>query len=195
MSREILPYAAPDVSSLARSLGRELAARAVAPGHVELLNMLARGAGYRNFQHFRAQFGALDRLSRPAPAPEPIDLVRVERAARLFDGDGLLERWPSKAGLRPLCLWVIWSRVPTGRVYREADFNQLMNAEHRFGDHALLRRALCDEGLVVRDQIGSAYRRVELRPPAEAVALIRTLEPRRSGRTADAPSRRGATAG
>lgn len=55
MTRTPLPYSAGDISALARSLRTQLAARQGMPGHVELLNMLAKAAGHRNFQHFRAQ--------------------------------------------------------------------------------------------------------------------------------------------
>lgn len=50
MSRTLLPYQAGDISALARTLKNELVGLDHAPGHVELLNMLARtrdGATYR----------------------------------------------------------------------------------------------------------------------------------------------------
>ena len=55
MTRTTLPFVANDVSTLARSLGRELAKADAVPSHLQLLNMLARATGYQNFQHFRAQ--------------------------------------------------------------------------------------------------------------------------------------------
>lgn len=177
MSRTVVPFAAPDMSALARSLKTQLAEHDGRPGHVELLNMLARGAGYRNFQHFRADAEAHDRLARPtAPAPEPpVDHKRVERVARLFDHERRLTRWPGKASDRELCLWAVWAQIPAGEVFTERQINDRLNALHLFGDHALLRRDLCDGGWMIRDPAGSAYRRVERRPPADAVTLIRHL--------------------
>ena len=67
MSRTVFPFIAQDVSSLARALSRELEGVDSKPGHVQLLNMLTRSAGYKNFQHFRAQFDAQDRLEREPP--------------------------------------------------------------------------------------------------------------------------------
>ena len=58
MSRMTHAYAAPDLSALAKNLRRELEARAELPGHVELLNMLTRAVGYRNYQHFKASRAA-----------------------------------------------------------------------------------------------------------------------------------------
>ena len=71
MSRTPLPFAVEDLTALARGLERQLAEHDGRPGHVEMLNMLARAGGFRNFQHFRAQAETIDRLATPvAPAPE-----------------------------------------------------------------------------------------------------------------------------
>jgi hypothetical protein len=55
MSRTPLPLHAEDISAFARSLGGQLKSCEAAPGHLQLMNMLARSAGYRNFQHLRAE--------------------------------------------------------------------------------------------------------------------------------------------
>jgi len=170
-----MPLVAKDVSSFARSLGRELEACDGAPGHVQLLNMLTRSAGYRNYQHFRAQAEAGARLDREPPAPEPADLVKVERIVRYFDTAGRLVRWPKKASHRLPCLWALWIRFPAGRTLSEAEVNGLLEAGHLFGDPALLRRAMVDAGLATRTADCRQYRRVERRPPAEAQAVIRRV--------------------
>uniref|UniRef100_B8DIG4 DUF2087 domain-containing protein n=1 Tax=Nitratidesulfovibrio vulgaris (strain DSM 19637 / Miyazaki F) TaxID=883 RepID=B8DIG4_NITV9 len=214
MSRPRFPFIAKDVSALARSLQRELAACAMpsesanltdgtsgnpggsagdapcipanAPGHishVQLLNMLVRAVGYRNFQHYRAQFAAQERLQRlaapePAAPEEPVDLRRVERAARHFGPDGLLARWPGKVSLQRLCLWWVWSRLPAGQELTGTRMDDALRACHHFGDHALLRRWLCDLGMATRTPDGRQYRRVEQRPPQEALALLQHLRDR-----------------
>ena len=66
MTRPVFPFFASDISALARSLHNQLAGSGRIPGHVELLNMLARAVGSRNFQHFRAQIVAEKRLLAPA---------------------------------------------------------------------------------------------------------------------------------
>ncbi len=185
MSRDLIPFYADDVSAVARALRGELARFGqepgrqdnAAPGHVQLLNMLARSVGYRNFQHLRAQSAARERIDHPAEAASalPVDYVLIERVARYFDGDGRLIRWPGKHNHRPLCLWALWSRLAPKRVYSEAEINRELNSRHLFGDYALLRRELCDQGLVRRTPDGREYRRVEQAPPADAVALIRHL--------------------
>ena len=168
MSRTTLPLLARDVSQMARHMARELESCDAAPSHVQMLNMLARSAGYRNFQHLRAQWDAETRLSQPPPPPpEPVDHRRVLRVGRHFDGDGQLLRWPKKAGERLLCLWALWAAIPAGRTFAEAGIN------------LILCRALCDHGLMERTSDGRVYRRVERPPPADARALIRHLRQRR----------------
>lgn len=173
MSRTHLPFHTEDISALAKCLRGELARCDHTPGHVELLNMLARSAGCRNFQHFRAQATARQALEAPRPpAAEPVDPVRVRRAARHFDAAGALIRWPSKFSERQVCLWVLWSRLPSRQPMSERQVNEALQRHHHFGDYALLRREMVDGGLLRRTTDGREYRRVERRPPAEAAALI-----------------------
>jgi hypothetical protein len=180
MSRTPIAFAAPDISALAKSLRAQLAGRAAAPGHVELLNMLARSAGHRNFQHFRAESLARGRLAADAltPTEEPVDHRLVEGVAGHFDRQGAMLRWPGCTGHQQLCLWWLWAGFPAGRPLSEAEVNAHLKARHRFGDHAILRRSLCDARLLTRTRDGRIYRRVERQPTPTAVALIRHLKAR-----------------
>ncbi len=177
MSRTLFPFHSNDISALARSLKSQLANCESQPSHLELLNMLVRANGYRNFQHYRAEIAAREQLDRrPAtPEPEPVDFARVKRLIGMFDQEGKLVRWPSKRSQQELCLWFIWSKIPARQVLSEKEINQLLNDSHHFGDHPLLRRWLCDYGMVSRTRDGREYRRVEKSPPAEALELIRRV--------------------
>ncbi|MBO3759256.1 DUF2087 domain-containing protein [Ciceribacter sp. L1K22] len=175
MSRSIMTYHAPDISALARSLKRELDERTEKPGHVELLNILSRAAGFRNFQHLRAAQAAGERLAMPSPPAAPVDHVRVEAALRCFDGQGRLSRWPAKTSLQQLCLWALWARIPAEREFDEKAISGLLRDLHLFGDHALLRREMVNQRLLFRTQDCKVYRRIEQRPPAEAIALLKSL--------------------
>ena len=170
-----LPFAAPDMSGLAKTLSRELRALETPPGHVQLLNMLARAAGHRNYQTMKAQHEAGERLAAPAPVAEPLDHLLVERTARYFDPAGRLARWPAKVSQQRLCLWILWSRLPAEAELSERQVNDRLKANHLFGDHALLRRDMIDLGLLTRTRDGGVYRRVGRPPPAEALALIRQV--------------------
>lgn len=180
MSRVLLPFHAEDISALARALKGELARLDRQPGHVELLNMLARSAGCRNFQHFRAQADAREALTQlPAPPPAVLDYAKVRRVARHFGDDGRLIRWPGKYSERQLCLWVLWARLPARQVMGEKQINEHLATHHSFGDHALLRRELVDGGWLERTRDGARYHRIERHPPGEAVELGRAVTPRR----------------
>ena len=174
MTRTAYAFQVTDISALAGSLTRQLAEAETPPGHLAMLNMLARGAGFRNFQHFRASHTAEAALASPTPA-EVTDFAQVARALRQFDAQGRLIRWPSRAAQVNLCLWVLWARIPAETVMTEREVNAHLNAAHLFGDPAQLRRAMVGAGLLTRRQDCSDYRRVEQRPPAEALALIRQL--------------------
>lgn len=173
MSRTCIPFSAGDISVLARALRDQITHCDHTPGHLELLNMLARSTGHRNFQSLRAQAAARHQFHRPQPAPDPIDYVVVRQLARHFDAQGRLASWPAKPRLKELCLWVLWSKVPPRRSLTEDQLNAQIAARHLFGDYALLRRELCDHGLLTRTPDGREYRRVERRPPPEAIAFIR----------------------
>ena len=183
MSRTLLPFHSEDISALARSLKGQLANCESQPSHLELLNILVRANGYRNFQHYRAQLAARDQLESRTPeqAPELVDFVRVKRLLRMFDLGGKLVRWPAKRSQQELCLWVIWSKLPAQQVFTEKEVNKLLNDNHLFGDHALLRRWLCDYGMMNRTRDGREYCRIEKRPPVEALELIRQLRPVQAG--------------
>lgn len=176
MTRTVLAYEAPDISALARSLHAGLAALDGTPGHVELLNMLARGAGFRNFQHLRTDAQARQKLAAPSPTPPRApDHTRCAKVLRLFDAKSTLQRWPKKRNQQELCLWVLWSRLPARETFPEKRMNEELNRLHGFGDHALLRRELIELGLFRRTPDGREYSRIERAPPPELPALLSRL--------------------
>ncbi|HYI01972.1 DUF2087 domain-containing protein [Hyalangium sp.] len=177
MSRLALPFEVADLSAFARSLRDQLDKLEHKPSHVELLNMLCRSAGFRNYQHFRADAEARQRLAAAQEVKPVPDHQLVEKVARHFDGEGRLLRWPAKAPHLELCLWVLWARIPSGRVLTEREISDLLNLWHVFGDHAVLRRALFEAGLVDRTQDGRRYRRIEQKPPVELGALLARVTP------------------
>jgi hypothetical protein len=177
MTRQTHSLALPDISAAARSLARDLAATPE-PGHLSLMNMLARAAGFRNFQHLKASATAADRIAAPA-APMP-DQIRVAQALNHFDAAGRLKTWPAKTWLQKLCLWALWARLPDHVLLTERQFSEILNALHLFGDAALLRRTLWEMALITRTEDCRDYRRAEQPPPPEALALIRALNGRTS---------------
>ena len=172
MPRPTLPLAIEDLSTFTKSLQAQIA-ETPAPGHLSLMNMLARAAGFRNLQHLQASAKAEATLARPAPR-QP-DLTRVAQALRFFDAQGRLTSWPSRTNIQHLCLWALWSRLPRGESLTERQISDHLNRWHLFGDAAILRRTLWELKLISRSPDCRDYRRIDQPPPPEAVALIRQL--------------------
>ena len=172
MTRKNLPFSTPDLFALARPLSRELTETPEKPGHLSLMNMVARGAGFRNFQHFRASATAADKLDTPAAAA---DMAKIAQARRYFDAAGNKTSWPAKTHLQHLCLWVLWSRLPRGQSLTQREISHLLDAQHAFGDAAILRRTLWEQKLVSRTPDCRDDQRVEQPPPPEAREPIRLL--------------------
>ena len=197
MTRTVVPYAAPDLSALARLLERALADHQIThgrlPGHVEMMNLLARGAGRRTLQDYQAHDAhapvaaapvladawfdapAIDEpADEPAPALPPLS-AHARKALEQFDALGRLERWPLKLSVQRLVMGVLWTRFDARRVYTEAQVNQVLKAWHLYGDHATLRRELIDHRLLTRKSDCSEYRKLALEPDDELRSLLQAL--------------------
>ncbi|MDO3434667.1 DUF2087 domain-containing protein [Rhizobium sp. CBN3] len=177
MSRKLIPLQVSNASAFAKSLRLQLSAHEGLPSHLQFLNMLARAAGYGNFQSLRAQTDLVDSEALPptaAPVADPaVDRKHIARVQRRFDQKLRLIRWPSRRMDQITALWILWSYIPSAREMSEKEVNALLRDRHLFGDHALLRRELCDLGLMRRTRDGSVYRRVERSMPINAATILR----------------------
>jgi len=81
MPRDIIRVTIEDLSQFAKTLRSDLPNP---PSHVEKLSLIARAAGYRNFQHLR---------EKNTPLPQAND-KQVRRALRYFDETGVMVEWP-----------------------------------------------------------------------------------------------------
>jgi hypothetical protein len=188
MPRELTPLHAADLSTFAKALRAQLAERldsgAGLPGHVEMLNLLARAAGHRNVQALKAA-----RPELPAPAAtgaphrwhgpkHPTLGPAADRVLRLFDAQGRLLRWPSRRAEQVLALWCLWLPFDGKRRYSEREVNEVLNVHHAFGDHCLLRRELVEAKLLARTPGGGEYRKLAARPDEETATLLRAVRQR-----------------
>ena len=178
MSKQLIPFATSDISTLARSLREQLGQLEHPPTHVEMLNLLAKASGHTNFQHLRADAAAKGRLSAEPTDGALVDHTRVEKVLRHFDTEGRMIRWPGRTNHQDLCLWVIWSRLPAAERLSEPEVNQVIIDAHSFGDYAILRRSLVDAHMLTRTPDGRIYRRIEKQPPPDAVALLGAIAAR-----------------
>lgn len=185
MPREAVAFVVPDLSAFARSLARSLAERAEAapPGHVEMLNLVARAAGHRNVQALRASLrvpsAPLAHEDRPAPLPLSDN---ARRTLKQFDSRGRLVRLPGKYSILKLALWALWTRFDSRRVYTEKEVNAVLMAANTFGDHVTLRRELVDHQLLARKSDCSEYWKLAARPDAETRALLAAWRARQRSR-------------
>jgi hypothetical protein len=182
MSRESLSLVVPDLSAFARSLGRALAERGETkpPGHVELLNLIARAAGHRNVQALRASLEAPSAPLADEDRSPPLPLsANARKTLRQFDSRDRLVRWPTKFSVQRLAMWVLWTRFDSHRVYSEQEVNAVLKAANAFHDHVTLRRELIDHHLLTRKSDCSEYRKLPARPDPEARALLSAWRARR----------------
>jgi hypothetical protein len=186
--RERTPLLAADLSAFAKTLRAQLAERldsgAGLPGHVEMLNLLARAAGHRNLQALKAAARSAANVSS-AGTPhrwhgpkDPTLSAAADRSLRLFDAQGRLTRWPHKRAEQVLVLWCLWLAFDGKRRYSEREVNEVLNRRHAFGDHCLLRRELVEADLLARTPGGEQYRKLAARPDEETAALLRALRSR-----------------
>ncbi|MCD4484512.1 DUF2087 domain-containing protein [Chromobacterium vaccinii] len=175
MSRTVYPFYSSDISSLARSLKRQWMAEAEAPGHLQILNMLARSAGFQNFQHLRAEH------DRPLPAEPQTVSNEVRRLLRHFDGAGRLLRWPKKFSEQRACLWALWAGLPRGEAWDEPAVNAAIRALEAFGDHVLIRRELVEGDWIGRTGDCRRYWLIEREAPEEMEELVEQVRLRRAG--------------
>jgi hypothetical protein len=192
MPRTAFPLAVPDVAAFARALGRSLverhARRPEPPGHVELLNLLARAAGHRNIQALRA-VDVLVPTAAPTPAARPpaadaattVLSANARKALGQFDTHGRLERWPVKLSVQRLVMWTMWTRFDAKRAYNEKEVNAVLKDANNFGDHVTLRRELINHRLMVRKSDCSEYRKLAARPDDETRALLAAWRSRARG--------------
>ncbi len=212
MTRENTPLIAADLSTFAKTLRAQLATRlergAGLPGHVEMLNLLARAAGHRNVQALKAQVAATTPgqgqgqpfgpsagqpfappagVARSAPASyrwhgpkDPTLTPLADRTLRSFDVQGRLTRWPGRRPEQELALWGLWLCFDAKRRYSEREVNQILDAQHAFGDYCLLRRELVGLKLLTRTVGGAEYRKLAARPSDEIVALLTALRSRKA---------------
>lgn len=190
MTRLLVPLATPDVSAFSKTLKNFLDQRHAAgkapPSHVELLNLLARAVGLRNF-------ATLKKTASVAPATAPtaipgdvplaahkgdaVDLSTLSTTARKallqFDDTGRLVRLPNKLSVQQMTMWALWTQFAAHRRYTEKEVNAIANAFHTFGDQATLRRELVNMKLLGRKSDCSEYWKEPQRPAAEVQAFLR----------------------
>ena len=174
MTRLLVPLSAPDVSAFTKTLKSFLDERHASgkapPSHVELLNLLARAAGMRNFATLKKVVPAAPPSEEVQPTRmtsennESVDTVNlasmsatVRKALIQFDDTGRLVRLPNKLSVQQMTMWALWTKFAANRKYTEREVNAIVNGFHTFGDQATLRRELVNMKLLGRKSDCSEY--------------------------------------
>ncbi len=187
MTRLLVPLSTPDVSAFTKTLKSFLDERhadgKAPPSHVELLNLLARAAGMRNF-------ATLKKVVQDAPPLDNLQPTRissenneagnlasmtptVRKALLQFDDAGRLVRLPNKLSVQQMTMWALWTQFAANRKYTEKEVNAIVNGFHTFGDQATLRRELVNMKLLGRKSDCSEYWKEPHRPSEEVQDFLR----------------------
>jgi hypothetical protein len=179
MTQALVALPVADASTFAKSLRTQLQAsldtKHALPGHVELLNMLAQAAGFRNFQMLKAAPASV----KSAPTHEPAAALQAEltdtarKALGQFDDQGRLIRLPVKFSVQRMVMWALWLHLPPKRVMHEREVNEILKAWNTFDDHVTPRRELINMQLMTRKDDCSDYEKVQARPTEEVAAFLK----------------------
>lgn len=189
MTRLLVPFSVPDVSAFSKSLKALLEERHAAnkpvPSHLELLNLISRAAGLRNFATLKSlsQSAASSIADRPqktiatrALPTRSTDLsiasAVVRKALLQFDESRRLVRLPNKLSVQRMTMWALWTQFDADRRYTEKEVNAVVNAFHTFGDQATLRRELINMKLLGRQPDCSEYWKEPHAPSDEVHGFI-----------------------
>ncbi|WP_372870233.1 DUF2087 domain-containing protein [Shewanella sp.] len=165
MTRQVIPFSSPDISALAKSVRKQLQSCDSFPSHLDMLNILAKTAGYRNYQHLRD--AASTDNSGTEINIERLDLMIPTRLKPFMSQEYILNSWPVKRAIQELSLWFFWCRFRYQQHYSESEVNEVIKCFLGFADFALIRRELCNHKLLKRTDDGRHYWRAAAKPPEE----------------------------
>ncbi|WP_171014073.1 DUF2087 domain-containing protein [Chitinivorax sp. B] len=175
MSKILLPFHTDDISAFARAMCRQLAARTDVPSHLEMLNILARAAGFQNFQSYRELAIHQQDAANDANASQVALTANAKKLISYLDDSGRLTRWPNKYTVQQLSIWYLWTLFIPRHKYTEREVNEVLKAFNTFGDHVILRRELVNAGLLWRTPDGAQYRKQPSKPSDEVMTMIREI--------------------
>lgn len=186
-----VPFSVNDISSLAKSLRASLEETPL-PSQVQMLNWLAKAAGFQNYQSLKARHEKAAHDTSPtfvqvteAPAAATSAAVELEplsahaaKALTQFDERGRLHKWPHKFAVQRIAMWGLWLRFDAKKRFDEKEVNSVLKAWHTYGDHVTLRRELVNMQLLARKSDCSEYWKVAQQPNAEVKVFLRALRER-----------------
>ena len=179
-SQTPVPLRVADVSLFCKALRHQLVEKSTTalPSYLAMLNVIAKSAGYRNFQSLRADADSAipHKRAEPITLPRGSDLPKpVLRALSHFDTHGRMTRFPLQLSIREIAMLAIWCRLPTKRDLTEGEVNNSIAQFHTFADNATLRRELVNMKLLWRTKDGRVYRKEVPEASVDGQLFIKTL--------------------
>ena len=95
----------------------------------------------------------------------------METIRNFLDDWGRLIQFPAKRKKKIPALRCLAEKFESGRVYTEAQVNDLLEQWHTFHDPATLRRELYDSHFLDRSRDGKVYRLAEKQPTAADLGI------------------------
>jgi hypothetical protein len=161
MSRISVRLDITDLSRFAKSLSKQWPESK--PTHLSLMNLLAKSAGYKNFQHLKAQ--------SESTTQSPLT-PNEKRWSRLISAVGCLIRWPSKRKDQLAVLWRIYDALPEFDRWEYRQLDGWIKDQIEFGDHVLVRREMVELEMIGRTDDGRMYWKVKQEMPEEFIPFI-----------------------
>jgi len=93
--------------------------------------------------------------------PRVLPVGLPSRLAPFIDAEGRFGSWPVKEPMQREAIAWLAGRFERDRGYTESEVNAILDSAHTFTDPALLRRLMCDWGVLRRERDGSRYWLVE----------------------------------
>lgn len=171
MPKENISINIPDVSGFAKAIKKEIDQKSGNLSHVEILNIIARTSGHKNFQQLR---------QNSITPQENIDFNEdIEKAQknlnklkRYLNENFQVKTLPSKLSQQELIIYYIWEFIDENKVFSEIELNKYLNRFHTFGDSALLRRYMFEYGLLSRSKDCLDYKKLKPEIPKPIIKII-----------------------
>lgn len=161
MSRTSVRLDISDLSQFTKNLSKQWPEEK--PTHLSLMNLLAKSAGYKNFQHLKASDSG----------PEAQQLSASEkRWGRLVSHMGTITRWPTKRKDQLAILWRTYHSLPEFEQWTQQQLDGWIKNRIEFGDHVLMRREFIELGMVARTNDGRKYWKLKQEIPEEFIPFI-----------------------
>lgn len=172
MPKEYISINIPDISGFAKLLKKEIDTKNGNLSHVEILNIIARICGNKNFQQLRASTIPNSEVPNMVLEDEEKANANLKKLKRYLNENFQVKTLPSKLSQQELIIYYIWAFIEKNKIFNEIELNKYLNKFHTFGDCALLRRYMFEYGLLSRSKDCSDYKKLFPKIPKSMFKIV-----------------------